>query len=197
MIENINISQSEFNKYRFDKAELLNILDRTINFIRSCDNKSSAILGFIGIILAIFFSNDGIENLFNAIRLFTSSELYIVYICLLCISFILFIFGIIFLVFVLLARTDNSKYKQIGLKEDSVLFFETVVNRNYLLYKKKLLSINNIDYEDDIISQIYINSKICQTKYRDYRIGFIFVIIGLISFIYILSLGIFLYNLFY
>lgn len=51
-----------------DKADALDILDRTIDFVRNCDNKASIFLGTFGVILTIVLTTEGLNNLILIVR---------------------------------------------------------------------------------------------------------------------------------
>ena len=192
MTEYNSIAQDEPGMHKFNKEELLDILDRIINFVHGCDNKASVFLSIIGVAIAILFTSDGMDNLIAIVKLSVDSAscMDIIYLCVLFIALLALLCGLFFLVLVLFARTDSSVYKQEGLNIDSVIFFGTISkNKNYSSYKEKLLSISDTDYENDIASQIYINGVICKKKYDYYKRGLILAIAGLASFIIIWALG--------
>lgn len=43
-------------------------LDRNINFITNCDNKTSIVLATFGVLLTIILTNEGLNELFNIIK---------------------------------------------------------------------------------------------------------------------------------
>ena len=55
------------NNEPFDKSDALDILDRTIDFVRTFDNKASIFLGFFGVILTIILTTEGANNLISII----------------------------------------------------------------------------------------------------------------------------------
>ena len=188
--------------YKFTKAELLDILDRIIKFIHSCDTKASIILGIIGVSLIVFFTGGGIDNIkfiiINTYLLLPSCINIVCFIFLLLkiiLSFILIVSGIIYILLVLYPKTDKSLFQQEGLDSGSIIFFGTIAEkdfnkcRKYLQYKDKLLNTTAENYENDIISQIYINGGICHKKHENFKRGCKLTFIGAILTILLLILG--------
>jgi hypothetical protein len=81
-----------------------------------------------------------------------------------------------------------------SLELDSKIFFANIVkNKTYEKYKKKLLSLDEKDFLNDLISQIYINSNICTTKFNRYNKGLKLSFIGYGAFIILWAVGSYLY----
>lgn len=77
---------------------------------------------------------------------------------------------------------------------DSILFFGKISDRaSYQIFQNDILSIKKEDYLKDLLSQVYINSKIANEKYVNYNKGIKWTIIGFIAFIVMFLIGIFLY----
>jgi len=158
------------------KEDLLGILDRIINFIHGCDNKTSIILGIFGALGAIFLTSDGIiifqkriEEIYNVSQCIGNAYLYLLYFLMLCL-----IIGLSSFIMVLFPRTKSKIKKDTELKQDSVIFFKSIsMNQDYESYKIKLINTNEKEYIDDIKSQIYINSYICNKKYIYFKVGLI------------------------
>ena len=74
--------------------------------------------------------------------------------------------GIYFLLDVLKARVKCENYSH------SVIFFGHIANFNcHLTYLNQLKTTNLTKYQDDLAFQIFINSKICDRKYKLFNIG--------------------------
>ena len=54
--------------------EMVEILDRNTLWIENCDNKTSIILGVIGVVGGIFLANDYVEKLYSIILFMISKE---------------------------------------------------------------------------------------------------------------------------
>ena len=174
-------------------SEATEILERTISFVQNCDNKASIVLGVYGIIFTIALTNDGISNLKeilkSALRLNTYSS--ILYVVMLILSIFITAFGVFRIIKVLEARISFSKGK--GLVTDSKIFFGSISKDPYWKYRKKLLSMTEKDYLDNIITEIYINSCICSNKYQNYNCGLKYSIIGSIIFFALWIIGVVIY----
>ena len=59
---------TENKSHYVDKDGALDILDRTIGFVRNCDNKASIFLGTFGVILTIVLTTDGLDNLMSIVQ---------------------------------------------------------------------------------------------------------------------------------
>lgn len=179
----------------FKKEDALATLDRIIGFINNCDNKTSIILGIHGVMITILLSSEGISELKNIIdsAIINCTGFSTMYIMLLVIAFAVFGYGIFKLVMVLFANT-NCGDGQVELECDSKIFFGSIgKNSKYNLYKEKLLTLTEEDYMNDIISQIYINSIICNKKFDNYKAGMKASIIGFLSVVFIWGIGVVIY----
>ena len=79
-----------------DKADALDILDRTIDFVRNCDNKASIFLGTFGVILTIVLTTEGLNNLMSIVRTAIAQKTFCnaLYLLLLAGSIIVMVFGL-------------------------------------------------------------------------------------------------------
>ncbi|MDR2790907.1 MAG: DUF5706 domain-containing protein [Campylobacteraceae bacterium] len=174
---------------KLQKNELFGMLDRVIGFIRNCDNKVAVSFAFYGVILTIIFTNDGVENIKNIVSALIDKHCAagVIFTVLLACGILAFSFGIYKMIKVLQPRTDT--YKEDGLDTDSKIFFEHIAKLPYKQYKKQLLSSSNDEFLNDLISQIYINSKIADEKYKYYKSGLIISIRGFIVFMILWGIG--------
>lgn len=178
------------------KEEAIDILDRIIGFISSCDNKASIVLGTLGVILSIMLLSDEIKYLSSAIRTASQTRGFfdVFFILMLMLTVILIAYGIYRLLNVLIARTANKVHDSKIFCFDSLLYFNEIAkNETYEIYKEKLLKYNKADLLNDVISQIYINSIICKRKYENYNIGTKISMIGLAGFILLWVAGFIIY----
>ncbi|MFW6016467.1 MAG: Pycsar system effector family protein [bacterium] len=175
------------------KEDALNILDRIIGFINNCDNKTSIILGIVGVMLSIIFTSNSVNELQSIIRIAIRSSNYI-YLILLVLFIICLVCGIFYLVFSLFARTNCSSLNQKCLDLNSKLFFHHISNNNsFKEYKEKVLKCSKDEFINEIISQIYINSKICSKKYNYYNRGLILISVSFIGFALVWLIGTIIY----
>ena len=180
MIELLEKTKSQ----TIDKSDAIDILDRTIDFVRNCDNKASIFLGIFGIILTILLTTEGVNNLVSIFNTAIAQISFcnIVYLVLTVASVIITLFGLSQIVRVLGAQVDFPKKE--GLDNDSKIFFGHIAkNTNYISYRTKLLNVTDEEFINDIVSEIYINSCICSSKYKKYKCGLKWSLIGFFAFI--------------
>ena len=77
---------------------------------------------------------------------------------------------IYYLVSVLIGNTDYGKFKQEELEKKSSFFYGSIAGMNYKDYKEKLLN-SQYNSTNDLISQIYVKSVICKSKFDNYKFG--------------------------
>jgi len=177
---------------RIKKEDAIDILDRTIGFVNNCDNKASAMLGVIGVLLTIFFSGKGVEGVKDIIKIAVNGNKFcgVLYSIFLAASGIIFVFGIFKLIQVLFPKIDCDDLKQEEIECDSKIFFGDICkNATYKQYKSKLQRCSEDEYLNDIISQIYLNSIICNKKFENYKIGVVAALIGFSSFLILWGIG--------
>lgn len=176
-----------------DKTDAFDILDRTIDFIRNCENKASILLGTFGVILTILLTTEGINNLksiiYDAVTHLTFCN--ILYLIMFATSIGITIYGLYRIIKVLGVEVDSPK--EDGLDRDSKIFFEHVRKNKYLDYKNKLQNLSHDEMMNDITSQIYINSCICGEKYSNYKAGLKWTIIGFCGFLALWIIGIIIF----
>lgn len=173
---------TENKSHYVDKDGALDILDRTIGFVRNCDNKASIFLGTFGVILTIVLTTDGLDNLMSIVQAVITQGTFCsaLYLLMMTGSIIAMIFGVSQIIRVLGVKVDSSAEE--GLDGDSKIFFEHIQKSNYSEYKEKLLGMTEETFLNDIISQIYINSCICHDKYTNYKCGLKWTLIGFCGF---------------
>ena len=162
-----------------------NQLDRTIGFVRDCDHKTSIVLAAVGIVVTLVIDQCGKDFVYlmsyvnNGILEPTSS--FYLFMITLGISTLFLIYGIWKLIRVLIPVTDSSLCNgRSDLERHSVLFPVSISGFTYNKYKSKITEYTDEEYVNDILSQIYINSKICARKYHNYRRGLMFSVVGIV-----------------
>ena len=166
-----------------DRDDALNILDRVIDFINNCDNKTSIILGVFGVIITVILTTDGIGGIKRILdaSMETTPCCGIPYLILWMASLITIFIGLFKLVSVLIAKLDFN---------NSNIYFGSISrNGTSEKYQAKLLSISDDEIISDIISEIYINSKICTKKFSSYNLGLKLTVIGSFAFLLLWVIG--------
>lgn len=174
-------------------GELNQILDRVNGWIENCDFKVSVILSGMGIFAGIFLVSDYISK-FTSIFRAVLNNIGILSIAYLFISFLslgLLIYGAILLVSVLFARINPTEFQNRAVKSDSVLFFSSIAkNKSFLKYKAKVRKCSKEQLMEDLVSQIYICALICDKKFRLYKKGLLYSIIGFCTFMFMMIVGV-------
>ncbi len=172
-----------------DKDAALDILDRTIDFTRNSENKASIFLGIFGVILTIFLSTEGIRSIKSVVH---SATIHLTFCNILYLmAFFAFICATIYGLFKMLKVLDVNVEtpNDVGLCNDTKIFFEHIRKNQYLDYKNKLLTLSQDEMISEISSQIYINSCICSEKYSNYKIGLRCTVAGFSGFLVLWIIG--------
>lgn len=174
-------------------------LDRVNSWISNCDQKAGFLLATIGIVLAILFATDFVNEVKNKIvdpfmqcikepkhyefccsRLFFSISLFL--------SVLTSVVSSVYALLAISARLNAKKLLEVNpsLLCDSYLFFQTISSKSYDFYSK----FEGVEYRKDLMSQIYINSSICSKKFRFYNIAlnWFYTVIINIAVMYVLYL---------
>ena len=158
---------------------LQSTLDRIIGFVNSCDVKASIVLGIFGIVVGGLLSDSILTILLCNLNLAIGSDgLFApIFLVLFGLSSISILTGLFFLISAISAKTKLSK------KDSKIYFVDIAANATEEAYRKKLVPLKETDVSADLISQIYINSKICTKKYRHYNFGLLTLAIGIVVFL--------------
>lgn len=161
------------SKYKFNIDDARDTLERIHTSINNCDTKTSIILGIIGVIGGICLSDSIVITLYHYLINNFSTTKCKVFFVITCMIIVGIVFGVYKLISVLYARVKKDGDRS------NVFFGDIAKYNNEGDYKKSLLKMNESDMLDSLISQIYINSKICDAKYQRYNQGIITVGISL------------------
>lgn len=168
-------------------------LERNLGFISNCDNKASIILTAVGVLLTIILTSEGLASIKDILKKSLSQITFLnfIYMFMFFSSVIILLSGILFLISVLIARSGISETKG---SKNSLIFFGGINSFNRIAnYEKAIKKMDKKDLLDDLISQIYINSKIATKKYRKYNLGLKFTVIGFFLFIGVILFGHYIY----
>ena len=178
-------SQKE-DRETIEKDRLINeaniTLERVINWINSCDQKAGIILGIIGVIFSLMLSLDYLSR-FKAIVLNLLNIKCYVLIVILSVALISLVFGVFLLIATLVPRIDSNVYREKRINTNSKIFFNSIShNKSYEEYYNSFIKLNEQDYLNDLLSQIYINSKIASEKHKYFSTGLKWTISGTVVF---------------
>lgn len=181
-----------------DKNNLIQRLDRHLDWIKSCDTKSSIVIAGVGIFLSIFTSEHSIgmlnQILSRAIQNINFSNF-------LYLGFFLFFWGIFvrgsYLLIRVLVPMMKKEVHLFGQDtyHDSLYYFESAEDKKYVEFKEKMLNESSENEIEDLISQIYINAKICSAKFKFYQKGIKYTFIGVAGILTMYVVGIILVKL--
>lgn len=182
------------NKNHKSTESLEQSLDRVNAWISNCDQKAGFLLSIIGVFIAIIFSSDFsqsiVDNIVNPYKEYIRNPdlnefklIRFIYFLFVVISIIASFVSIIFALLSITAAIDIKKYKiddgNSELVGNSLLFFGSISRRKYNDFK----DMAGINYEDDLKSQIFINSTICTRKFKRYNISLISFVVMLGAFV--------------
>jgi len=180
-------------KNKYTKEDAYKNLEFINSWINNSDTKASIVLGLIGIILTIIFSNSSLIN--KCVQLmneFTKKIQFsdILYIAFLLSAITLFLLGLYKLIKVLIP-TLKIKHKA---QTKSFLYFGDIATYSGSFeFKEELKKAKENEIFDDILNQLYINSTICNNKFNNFTVGLKCSLIGLILFFILFFLGISIY----
>lgn len=174
-------------------------LDRVNTWIRNCDQKAGFLLATIGIVLAILFATDFVNEVkdkivepfmkcvqepnhyeFCCTRFFFSISLVL--------SILTCVVSSVYALFTISAKLNAKELSEVNpsLMSDSYLFFQTISSKSYDVFSK----FEGVEYQKDLMGQIYINSSICSKKFGFYKIAlrWFYAVIFNIAVMYVLYL---------
>lgn len=180
-------------KNKCNKDDIYKNLENINSWINNSDTKASIVLGLNGVILSIIFTNDIFINKYTNIfkKVFKNINFSdILYIGFTISSIAMLVFGLYKLIKVLVptlkATLNNSK--------PSHNYFGGIASFNSCLeFKTSLNSLSEEDVIDELLSQVYINSIICNNKFKNFRGGLKYSLIGFILIIILFTLGLLVY----
>ncbi|HGG0582902.1 Pycsar system effector family protein [Bacillus paranthracis] len=152
-------------------------LDRINFWIGNGDAKVSFVIGFTGVFLGFIFASDSINNSIKSyVKSVITMKLQDLKIVLSVLSLVLFAVAIFFIMraiyyflLALQAQIKPSQYNQPNLESDSLLFWGTISKSDYATFKQRIDAAQ--DLENDLDSQVYINSLITTRKFEMYNLG--------------------------
>lgn len=170
---------SEASNERKDQNKLQYTLESVNSWLNNCDQKAGMLLAVIGVAITILFTSEFVKFIREYIfapfvefcegrgeHLF-SWDRFTVFFLLMVAAFFLNMSCY----YLFKAIGANINYRKMydenpGLVMKSYIFFGTISGMKYEDFKK-----GEVDFEEDLKSQIYVNSKIATTKFQNYNKG--------------------------
>ena len=159
--------------------ELKSMLDRVNSLINNCDQKASILLAVEGVVLTVLCTSDYIswihQKLISPIYNYCEtgngefSLINAIQLCLLAVMLVMIILSIFYSLQVIKGTINASMFKQFGLTEKSLLHFASISNKSFSDFKRETINQSDESVINDLLSQIYINSYICTTKFKHHK----------------------------
>ena len=151
----------------------------------------------MGIFLTIFTAEQSLTGFKQIIQAATRDFNFsnLIYLLLFLAAVLSVIYGGYNLISVLVPRLNSYASTITGTKSSSFYYFGSIANSDYDSFKQKLLNESEDDEIEDLLSQIYINSKICSVKFKFYREGIVYSFSGIVALILLYVIGFLLLKL--
>ena len=191
----MNNNEYEMAQESSNSLEQLNArLDRVNRWIENCDQKIYILLAFMGACIAVFFTS----SIFLKARAILITPFYafchnqeayvfslrnlLLFLGLIAIAS----FTVWMMVSLLKALFPSTVIKKFikenpTLELESLLHFQSVANMKFDVFEPKVNGDTLERYKRDLLSQIFINSKICDNKFENLKHGLIAMSCLLIS----------------
>lgn len=173
--------------------ELSEIFGRINGWIENCDSKVSTILSGMGVFAGILLATDYVSKFIDIFRFMCeqSNVWTVIYLVICLFSLCLLILGAFLLVGVLFARVNTTEFESRGVKKESLVFFSSIAkNKTLSKYRGRIKKCTSEQMSDDLISQIYVCSLICDKKFMLYKRGLICSLAGFSIFVIMAIIGI-------
>lgn len=160
------------------KEDLIDRLDRILEWIKTCDTKTSILLAGMGIVATILTSEKFLQKETDVWEVFFRNIDWLKIICILSfiVSVVLIIMSIFF--FILELNPFLFSKKSGNTKIDSLYFFGTISKKDRGVFKKQYFEQTLENEVDDLLNQVYMNAKICNLKYKRTKRGIICSTVG-------------------
>ncbi|AXI08229.1 hypothetical protein CUC15_04285 [Oceanobacillus zhaokaii] len=178
-----------------ERDHLCSQLDRHLDWIKSCDTKSSIVLAVVGIFFTLFTSQHSIEMLMKIVTLSITNINFsnFLFLFLFITAWSFFIFGTYCLIRVLVPRLSRDVNLNHNVDVNSSLyFFESISQNKFSEYKERIYSLSKEDEIDDLLAQIYVNANISTIKYTYYNKGIKFTFFGIAMILFLFVVGVIL-----
>lgn len=164
-------------------------------WISNCDTKVSFLLAFQGVLLSFLISSTIFVDIISTLTMRVEvkplmfGNLINFVSLLVLLAFIFYTSTSFYYIYhTLRASLDPSVYRQEGVVENSNFFFLSIAAKQYRDFNNEIRNESNEAYLNDLNSQLFINSCICDKKFKNYNKSIKSVFIGTaLLIVYILS----------
>lgn len=173
----------------YSAEELNTRLERVNSWINNCDQKASILLAFAGALATVLLTSDIIESGYEyLVKPFyeywihdVPSEISYkkIIVFLLLLPFVWKVANMIkYLILVLKPKTDIADFRDANslITKNSRLHFQSIAGKKYNDFLHESRTQSEESYLNDLCSQIYCNSKICNDKFENYKKGLEFFV---------------------
>lgn len=177
--DNLIVDDENNDITRKDKEDIKHTYDTVNAWLNNCDQKAGILLAVVGVVITVLVTSDFLKDLKTYIfspfvkywtedcGLNFSWSKYTVFI-LLAIAGGMLITSCYYLFKSIRANIDYDKMREENpnLVRTSFVFWRSISGMSYDDFKRE-----NVNYVDDLKSQIYVNSKIAMAKFKNYNEG--------------------------
>ena len=150
------------------------ILDNIKDWINNVDIKISILIAFMGVILGYILidsNTDIIQKIIISVNNNNITFIKIVKGTLIVLLYSSAIFAIIKLVHTLKGKINIEDFRENGVTLNSLIFYGSISDSKYDDFKSRIKNQTEESNINDLLSQVYINSKICNKKFQNYNQG--------------------------
>lgn len=158
------------------KEDAYKNLEIVNSWINNIDLKASFILAFLGMLLSSILCSDNLEILktFISVPINTISFIEIIKTIVVILLISSSVISAVFLILTLLARTKSESIPK------SHYFFGNIANADRKDFLNDFKKLNENSIKNEILNQVYVNSKICDYKSKLYNKSINLIIITII-----------------
>lgn len=169
----------------YSALELNTRLERVNNWINNCDQKASILLAFVGAISTVLCTSDLISSGRDTIvKPFMDywlndipSEFSFRNLLLFVILILIVYNGFLMVKFLLLVLKPKTKIAELDSNSvssftcGSALHYQVIAQKDFKTFSQQCFQQTEEQYLNDLCSQIYCNSIICNDKFENYKSG--------------------------
>lgn len=158
------------------REEAYRTLDRINFWISNCDSKASFILAFLGIFFPLVLTNqvtiDSVKSAVHTVNNLTISSGIVLLLSTVLLILMIYLLceGLFYIINSLKAsiNTDTFSHNK-GLSKVSIYFFGSIASRGFMEFVERIDKVSEEEVLNDLHSQVYINSCICNKKFIYYN----------------------------
>ena len=164
--------------------ESKDLLDLMIKYRTTCDDKAAIIIAVLGVMISAFLMMGGSDTI-QMVRSIAEDPGWasVLVIAVLIVSAALLIVGFYYLIITVIPITGNAgcdEQEKDGLNLRSPVYFMGIAPLEYKEFNELFANRTDEEYQNDILSEVYITSKACVKKYRSFKLGVIIGGIGIL-----------------